>query len=193
MVKKKKKAGEVRLSRAEWLEAALDAMASQGTAGLSVEALARTLGVTKGSFYWHFADRQALLEAALEHWEERSTERLIAELSEIADPRERLAKLIGTVSAGGRADRVHLALAGDRDVLVRTTLARISRRRLELLEAWYAELGQGPEAKQSALLAYATYVGLVHLRIEAPNALPKAAAFRAYVEYLIEKLVPHRT
>jgi hypothetical protein len=74
---------------------------------------------------------------------------------------------------------------------VREALARVTHRRLAYLESCYVDLGQPRrEAKRSALLAYAAYVGLVHLRIEAPKELPESHAFGAYVEYLIAKLVP---
>jgi AcrR family transcriptional regulator len=182
---------EARLSAADWETAALDALAENGLAGVAVEPLARRLGVTKGSFYWHFADREALLAAALAHWENSYTERVIAAVAAARDPRERLVRLIGRVLAGGRSDRIHIALATAKHPLVRETLARVTHRRLAYLESCYAELGQPRrEAKRSALLAYAAYVGLVHLRLEAPKELPARDAFTAYVEHLIAKLVP---
>jgi AcrR family transcriptional regulator len=182
---------EARLSAADWEAAALDALADSGLAGVAVEPLARRLGVTKGSFYWHFADRDALLAAALAHWERSHTERVIEALEHVSDPRERLARLIGQVLAGGRSDRIHIALATTKHPLVRETLARVTHRRLAYLESCYVELGQQRrEARRSALLAYATYVGLVHLRLEAPRELPAQDALAAHVEHLITKLVP---
>jgi AcrR family transcriptional regulator len=182
---------EARLSAAHWETAALDALAENGLAGVAIEPLARRLGVTKGSFYWHFADREALLAAALTHWERSHTERIIDAVAKVRDPRERLALLIGRGLAGGRSDRIHLALATARHPLVRKTLARVTHRRLVYLESCYVELGQSRrEAKRSALLAYAAYVGLVHLRLETPKELPARDAFAADVEHLIAKLVP---
>ena len=54
----------MRLEAAAWEEAALAALETQGVAGVAIEPLARALGVTKGSFYWHFVDRAALLQAS---------------------------------------------------------------------------------------------------------------------------------
>ncbi|HNI73941.1 MAG TPA: TetR family transcriptional regulator, partial [Accumulibacter sp.] len=54
--------------RSEWVEAAIDLLAEQGVAGMRIEVLAKTFGVTKGSFYWHFKDRQDLFNAVLETW-----------------------------------------------------------------------------------------------------------------------------
>src|SRR4029078_4672955 len=58
-----------RLSAADWEQAALDVIAEQGVSAGTVEEPARQLRVTKGSFYWHFPTREALLKAALERWE----------------------------------------------------------------------------------------------------------------------------
>ncbi len=180
-----------RLSAADWEAAALDALADAGLAGVAVESLARRLGVTKGSFYWHFADRDALLRATLRRWENSYTERVIARVAEVRDARERLHRLIGTVLADLRSDRIHIALAASGHPLVREAMARVTRRRLAYLESCYVDLGRPPrEARRSALLAYTAYVGLVHLRLEAPRELPGKDAVAAYVEHLITKLVP---
>jgi AcrR family transcriptional regulator len=182
---------ETKLSAADWEAAALDALADSGLAGVAVEPLARRLGVTKGSFYWHFADREALLAAALARWETGHTDRIIDAAEDVRDPRERLRRLIGRVVAGGRSDRIHIALATARHALVRETLARATQRRLAYLESCYAALGQSrSEARRSALIAYAAYIGVVHLRVEAPREFPTGAALDAYVEHLIARLVP---
>ena len=61
------------LTAEAWAAAALDAMAAGGLDAVAVEPLARRLNVTKGSFYWHFPNREALLKAALALWEQRET------------------------------------------------------------------------------------------------------------------------
>jgi len=188
---RKPAAPEPKLSTADWEAAALDALAEHGLAGVAIEALARRLGVTKGSFYWHFADREALLAAALARWETSYTELVIDAIEGVRDPRERLTRLIGRVLAGGRSDRIHIALASAPHPLVRETLARVTHRRVAYLEACYVDLGQARrDAQRSALLAYATYVGLVHLRLEAPRELPAGDALAGYIEHLVAKLVP---
>ena len=75
-----------RLSAADWEQGALDLIASQGLGAVAVEALARQLGVTKGSFYWHFPTREALLKAALLRWENQA-EALFDEVEAIEQPR----------------------------------------------------------------------------------------------------------
>src|SRR5438105_3790802 len=60
----------VRLDAASWIAAGFDALADGGTDAVRVEPLAKALAITKGSFYWHFADRRALLDAMLTTWAE---------------------------------------------------------------------------------------------------------------------------
>lgn len=182
---------DVRLRAADWEAAALAALEESGLTGIAVEPLARRLGVTKGSFYWHFQDREALLRAALILWERDYTERVIDAVAGIADPRERLVRLITDVSGARRSDKIHAALgAAGGDPLVRAALARASRRRLGYLEDCFAALGfPRPVAKRRALLAYAAYVGLIHLRLEVPAELPTGDEFERYIAHMIAALI----
>src|SRR5262245_48496 len=177
---------DARLSAAHWEVAALDALAEDGVAGVAIEPLARRLGVTKGSFYWHFADRDALLRAALRRWEDGYTEKVIPRVEALPEPRERLRRLVAGGLAGGRSDRIHIALTSARQAVVREAVARVTRRRLAYLESCYVDLGQPRrQARRSALLAYTAYVGLVHVRREAPGVLPGHAALAGYLEHLM--------
>ena len=69
---------ELQQSRASWITAALEVLASEGIGRVRVEPLAKKLGVTKGSFYWHFDDRPALHAAMLAQWQETQTLGIIA-------------------------------------------------------------------------------------------------------------------
>ncbi len=69
-----------RLDRGAWVEAALDLIKISSIENVRVEPLAKTLGVTKGSFYWHFEDRDELLQAMLEAWRKKATSDVIARL-----------------------------------------------------------------------------------------------------------------
>ena len=94
-----------RLSAEDWAQAALDLIAEQGVAAVAVEPLARRLGVTKGSFYWHFPSRDALLQAALERWESVEQEAVFGTLEAIPDPRERLRDAVPAGRARGQVAR----------------------------------------------------------------------------------------
>src|ERR1700692_2183407 len=85
-----KRLDEPTLMAADWAEAALHLIAEAGLGALTVEALAARLGVTKGSFYWHFKGRSELLADALRRWEHRATTEAIVGLSAVTDARQRL-------------------------------------------------------------------------------------------------------
>src|SRR3954452_1072664 len=104
------------LGPSDWTEAALDALARGGITAVAVEPLAKALNTTKGSFYWHFADRNALLAATLELWEQRDTDRVIAAMDESQDVLTRLRGLLRLAftsvrdGSAGTAGTVELAL-----------------------------------------------------------------------------------
>jgi AcrR family transcriptional regulator len=185
------------LGRSDWTEAALDALARGGLAAVSVEPLAKALGTTKGSFYWHFADRNALLAATLELWESRDTERVIAGLDDAQDVRARLRGLlrlafasVGDGSAGS-AGAVELALqANASQPLVGETLDRVTRRRLEVLTRLYVEIGlSSARARDRALLAYTAYLGHAQVAHATPDLLPRGRALSAHVNQVVDTLL----
>jgi len=59
-----------RLTRAEWLRRALDVLATRGPSSLNIQRLVDALGVSRGSFYWHFTDRADFVHALLDYWHE---------------------------------------------------------------------------------------------------------------------------
>ncbi len=164
---------------------------------MAVEPLAKELGTTKGSFYWHFADRNALLEATLGLWEARDTDRVIAAIDESQDVMTRLRSLLGlafsSVSDGSTegAGTVELALqASTSHPLVAATLARVTKRRLALLTQLFTELGlTRTRARDRGLLAYTAFLGHAQLAHATPELLPKGRAFVAHVDQVVEALV----
>jgi len=181
------------LSSDDWTGVALDALARGGLAAVAVEPLAKQLGTTKGSFYWHFADRNALIAAALTHWEERDTELVIAAIERGDDATARLRNLLhlafGAVRVG--AGSVELALqASASHPLVTATLGRVTERRLAYLTALFAELGLSPaRARDRGLLAYTAYLGHAQLVHATPGVLPQGRAFDTHVRRVVDTLV----
>lgn len=88
-----------RLSRQAWIEGALRMLDAGPEGGLSIERLARQLGVTRGSFYHHFSARKALVVALLERWEDTHTRQVIRQASEVADGPQRLRAWVEAVAA----------------------------------------------------------------------------------------------
>lgn len=181
-------------SRESWALAALQALSKHGVDAVAVEPVARQLGVTKGSFYWHFKNRAQLLDAALELWEQRGTSDVIAALNEVESPTERLRQLFQRVSTAGKAAPAHAALASSSEPAVKRTLQRVATARLGFLARCYEDLGMTPaNARRRALLAYATYLGTMQIARDAPAELASKAASEAYTAHVIEALVPGST
>lgn len=169
-----KRLGEPTLTTADWAEAALQLIAEAGLAGLTVDALAKRLGVTKGSFYWHFRGRADLLANALDRWEQRATTEARTALDAVTDPRRRLELLLNAASQPPRARSLYAALADSGgDPIVTKVLNRVASARITYLESCYRGLGlAAPLARSQAVFAYASYRGLLQLAHEAPAALP---------------------
>lgn len=83
-----------RLHREDWLRHALETLRREGVSGLRVEPLAKSLGVTTGSFYWHFKDRQDLLDSVLDHWRDNMTGAVARRMSSTGEPKDLLRKLL---------------------------------------------------------------------------------------------------
>lgn len=192
------------LGAEDWVQAAGRTIEERGVGAVAVEPLARRLGVTKGSFYWHFATQNALLETTLERWEERCTEAVIAVAEGISDPGERLVQLLAEATTEeplegsshgsevffSNAFELAVSDAAD-DPIVGPILGRVTERRIDYLEECYRALGSvGEEARHRALLAYAAYVGTLRLVREAPGRKPKGEDSRAYRRHMISTLVP---
>lgn len=182
-----------RLTVTDWAEAALTAIGESGLAGVSVERIAARLGATKGSFYWHFSNRQALIEAALALWEHQHTEAIITEMETEPDPAERLRRLFTLVVGVSRQDRIEMALMATVDhPLVAPVMRRATERRVDYVASLYEELGlTAADARRQALLAVSIYLGHVQLAHAAPDALPlDRDGWQAHIAHMVEGLFP---
>lgn len=184
-----------RLTREDWAAAALTALAEGGLSAVAVEPIAARLGATKGSFYWHFRNRDALVEAALTVWERRNTTDVITEAANAPDTlgslRTLLSRVLGSVTAspGDRAAVEPALQAAAAHPLIGPALERVSRRRLEHLRVLFTGLGfDRAEADRRGMLAFAAYLGHVQLARATPALLPRGADLTAYVDGLLAVL-----
>jgi AcrR family transcriptional regulator len=184
------------LGRDEWIAAALEALADQGIRGVAVEPLARRLGVTKGSFYWHFNDRGSLLRAALEAWEAASA-RLIDEMRAFDDPRAELTIFFQRAlhPDAGREGRMRLevaiAAAAPHDATVGRALSRVTSQRLEGFVSIYQRLGLSrDDATGWGTLATSVSLGLFQLVRVIPAPFRRDSARRDHLAFLVARLIP---
>jgi AcrR family transcriptional regulator len=156
-----------RLDKTAWIEAALAALAREGLAGLRVERLALKLGVTKGSFYWHFKDRAALVAAALDAWAEGRIAAIAEQAKPAASAPQARAALVALLDIYARAPNpkglaVELAIRGlaRRDAGAARAVARVDAERMARVGALFEKLGLPPDqADARALLFYAFLFG----------------------------------
>ncbi len=185
-----KRLNEATLTSSDWMEGALQLISEAGLRALTVDALAARLGVTKGSFYWHFKGRSELLAGAFGRWEHRATTEAITGLSAVTDPRQRLILILDAATQPPRSRSLYVALAeAADDPTVRRVLNRVALARIAFLETCYRELGiPESQAKAKAVLAYAAYRGLLQLAHEAPAGLPDD--WHLYAETVLKALGP---
>lgn len=189
---KKKPRPAVPLSREAWVKAATNLIAKEGVQAVAVEPLALALGVTKGSFYWHFHNRDELILAALEAWEQDQSADVVTRYAGIEDPRRRLRVLLFAAFEDVENGRFFAALAvSSEDPRVRPYLRRATERRLAFgVEAFQALGLAEEEARQRALLAYAAYAGYFQLLRTTPEAVAAVTDLSGYVRRLADALVP---
>lgn len=161
-----------RTPRSAWIEAGLRALAGGGPDAVRVEALARTLGATKGSFYWHFDNRNALLDDVLDAWERVSVDEVIERIEckgghgagNAKSKLERLGALAlcGEEVLGIDPLRVDLAIRdwARRDEQVARRLRRVDNRRMDYMRSLFSTLcADEAEVENRCLLVFSLWIG----------------------------------
>lgn len=172
---------EARRTRSDWVDAALDVLLAAGPDAVAVQPIARRLGATKGSFYWHFSSRDDLLRATLDRWEAVGTEDVISELEASPAPAgERAVLLFSRVTASSESHPGQLLLMaaiGHPDVA--DAVRRTTKRRIDYVARLLRETGLDPTvARRRATLAYAAYLGHAQLTYATPGVLPRTPRAR---------------
>jgi AcrR family transcriptional regulator len=150
--------------RDTWIEEGLRALAAGGPDAVRIEPVARSLGVTKGGFYGHFAGRSELLREMLDTWERTMVDEVIERVEEEgADARARLRRLFALATSGGRElIRVELAIRdwARRDEAVARRVRRVDNRRMEYMRSLFGALCHDEdEAEARSLLAFSLFIG----------------------------------
>jgi AcrR family transcriptional regulator len=177
------------LDAERWAQAALDAIERGGTAAVAVEPLARALGVTKGSFYWHYKNRQALLAAAVARWERLHVDAPLDAAATVADPHQRLHAILGAASSKPPSIFLKL-LEGVHEPVVTAAVTRAAELRVAFLETAFRDVGLTPaKAHRQALLAYSAYIGRALLGRDAPGLVGDE---RKLAQHIAQQLIPAR-
>lgn len=160
-----------RLDKIAWINAGFRALCINGPAALKVEPLARELGVSKGSFYWHFANLSGFREAMIDHWVTVATLGVIELVdAHSPEPVERLRYLVRLSTepppkeVGGRGAEGALRCWGRADAAVGERLRAVDKARINYCVKLFGEHGlEKDAARQQGRLLYAALIGLEQL------------------------------
>ncbi len=152
---------EDRLNRQDWIKAGLRALAGSGVQALKAESLAKQLGVSRGSFYWHFVDVAAYHAALLESWEENATARVIQQVEDVesgvTDQLRLLAQL--AFSTEGLLERQVRAWASQQ-AMAAEVQDRVDKTRMDFVTRLFEKAGMTPEAARlRSRLFYLALIG----------------------------------
>lgn len=157
-------------SREGWLESGYQALIEGGVDAVKVQPLARRLKLSRTSFYWFFDDREALLTALIDGWEERTTVPLVAAAQDYAESQaEAMFNVLACFLSGAFDSRLEFAVRSwalqDDKVAARTEAA--DEKRLTALRAMLMRWGHAePEADVRARTIYLTQIGYISMRAQ---------------------------
>lgn len=144
-----------RVSKRQWLDAALEVLAADGVGAVRITALAKTLNISKSGFYWHFKNREDLLAEMKTYWTDEFSQQIISEVLKQEESPEK--KLLTTVEMirnmqSGKFDLAFNSWAQN-DPLVRELVDRVRDMRISFIKKLLADTGAtGAELEARARL-----------------------------------------
>jgi AcrR family transcriptional regulator len=170
-----------RLTAQAWIDFALTTLRREGFAALKADVLARKLGVSRGSFYWHFAELADFHAHLIERWREMATEAIIADVERYGSAEQRLSALLRRAFGHDGLLEIRMRAWADDNAQAARALGDIDRRRQMYLERLLGDAGITPPlAAMRAQLLYWSYLGAALSR-----CTPKGARLEAVVAELI--------
>jgi AcrR family transcriptional regulator len=159
------------LSAKDWLDQGLRTLIHNGFTALKAEPLAKAMGVSRGSFYWHFADIGAFHAAILEHWRDVAAEQIIANLEAASGNADPIPLLLGQAFGGRLALEKAVRTWASVDPKVRTAVKAIDRRRLSYVAGLFRAKGLSPDvARARAQIIYWAFLGFALSEQPLPRA-----------------------
>ncbi|MFY0662706.1 MAG: TetR/AcrR family transcriptional regulator [Shimia sp.] len=156
-----------RLSKDDWIKAGFLALTEAGPKALKAEPLARRLGTTKGSFYWHFDDVPAFQAAMMETWETRAYAEIVTLLDQQGTAVRKLRELAQIAAAGapedfgGTAAEPALRAWARENANVAAAVAQVDAKRMAYVKELFDDIGlTNPELTR---VLYAAFVGMEEL------------------------------
>ena len=152
------------LTRENWIDFALQRLTEEGIDKVTITGLARELSVTKGSFYWHFKDRDDLLQAMLVRWEESGSKFVFGEVERVGGDAVRRLKHLSDIVIRRYGDQLNLELAlrdwGHKDLKIANILRQEDEKRIDYISGLFVEIyGDVKVAEAKAWLLFSLFVG----------------------------------
>ena len=152
------------LTRENWIDFALQRLTEEGIDKVTITGLARELSVTKGSFYWHFKDRDDLLQAMLVRWEESGSKFVFGEVERVGGDAVRRLKHLSDIVIRRYGDQLNLELAlrdwGRKDLKIANILRQEDEKRIDYISGLFVEIyGDVKVAEAKAWLLFSLFVG----------------------------------
>jgi AcrR family transcriptional regulator len=163
------------LSAKDWLDQGLKTLAESGFTALKAEPLAKAMGVSRGSFYWHFADVGAYHAAILEHWRDVAAEQIIANVEASSKDDSPLLLLLRRSFSSKPALENAVRTWATLDPVARTAVQAMDRRRLSYVESLFERSGVAPGvARSRAQIFYWAFLGFALSDKPLPRAKQQA-------------------
>jgi AcrR family transcriptional regulator len=150
-----------KLGRQDWLNIGIQTLIEKGIEEVRVEPLAKLLNVTRGSFYWHFKNRDDLLDEILHEWETRNTKKIIEQIEGLdSSPSSKLLSLLEIAAEDDNLLEKAVRVWSVNDVGAAAAIARIDQQRLDFLKNLFLQLGfSAIDSKVRAQIAYSVRLG----------------------------------
>ena len=178
------------LTREDWIEGAIAALRAGGIDAVRVDSIAQRLGITRGSFYWHFQDRGDLLEAVLQDWE-AETPGIVARARAAASPRERLLSFFSLAEASPHPPDAAIFEWARRDRAVSRRVEAVESQRVLFFTEQMRALGMSArEAARFGELLYVATLGWLERRARSTFRGASFGAFGRDVSALLVALLP---
>lgn len=148
------------LSLEKWVEIGLTALSQRGHDALKADLLSKDQGVTRGSFYYHFANVADFHSAVIARWKEAATLQVISDLQALSSPRSALERLLYLSFSNVERLERQMRLWAESDPLPKAALAEIDTRRIGFLTDLLGKMGHSPvSAVARANIIYDCYIG----------------------------------
>jgi AcrR family transcriptional regulator len=157
-----KKGNSKRFTKNQWLEASFEVLSKEGHAKIHIEHLANNLGTTKGSFYWHFKDRNDFLLSMADYWVKTANKQVIEAVQKVkGDAKTRLLALMETISRKElQKHDLPMRALGIKYPKIAKIVKKVDNQRLDFVRRIFAEMGfKGEELEMRTRAFVCTYAG----------------------------------